>query len=164
VTPEEIKALRKELTCTARELAGVLAVDQATVFAWERGELFPTKQYVDRMKALRSVGPSSIPRKPRPLPRASQSALPLPGAAPLARADASNPLTKLADPKMWDVVRKLLVHEELRDEVFLLAARYSDPAAAASSSTGSAASSATGSGASATPATSASGAATEGDG
>jgi transcriptional regulator with XRE-family HTH domain len=118
VTPEEIKALRKELACTARELATVLGVDQATVFAWERSELFPTKQYVDRMAALRAKGPSGIPRKPRPAARSRDD----------TPSGHESPMRALADPLLWQIVRKLIAHEGLWSEVVRLAAGYSDPA------------------------------------
>jgi hypothetical protein len=82
------------------------------VLAWERGELFPTKQYVDRMESLRARGPGSIPRK------ATR------GAKTLAP-----PMKVLAEPAFWALVRKLAAHGALRDEVARLAAGYSDPAA-----------------------------------
>ena len=63
MTPEELKALRKELSCTAKELAATLGVEQKDVLAWEKAELFPTKVFVDRMEALRAKGPSAIVRK-----------------------------------------------------------------------------------------------------
>ena len=59
MTPDDIKALRKELSCTAKELAQALGIDQATVLAWEKGDLFPTKPFVDKMNALRAKGPSA---------------------------------------------------------------------------------------------------------
>ena len=73
MTPEDIKALRKDLACTAKELAAALGIEQGTVLAWEKAELFPTKAFVDRMNELRAKGPSAIPRKargaePAPLP------------------------------------------------------------------------------------------------
>jgi hypothetical protein len=34
----------------------------------------------------------------------------------------------LADPALWEVVRKLVAHKKLRDEVAKLAASYPDPA------------------------------------
>jgi len=119
MTPEEIKALRKELACTARELGTALGVGQATVFAWERGELFPTKQYVDRMAALRAEGTSAIPRTPKVVARRE-----------VARASSSgrNAMHALANPAFWQVVRKLAAHDELWKEVVPLAANYSDPA------------------------------------
>jgi transcriptional regulator with XRE-family HTH domain len=106
VSPEEIKALRKELSCTARELAGALGVDQATVLAWEKADLFPTKALVARMAELRAKGPSSIPRKAR----------------------GGDPVQSLADPVVWELLRKIAAHKKLRDEVAKLAERYPDPA------------------------------------
>jgi DNA-binding transcriptional regulator YiaG len=106
VTPDEIKALRKELACTAKELAAALGVDQATVLAWEKAELFPTKAYVDEMNALRAKGPGAVPRK----------------------AKGSDPMQSLADPKVWELVRKIVANKRLRDEVAKLADKYPDPA------------------------------------
>jgi transcriptional regulator with XRE-family HTH domain len=106
VTPEEIKALRTELACTAKELAGALGVDQATVLAWEKAELFPTKAYIDAMHALRARGPGSIPKK----------------------AKGADPVKSLADPLVWELLRKIAAHKRLRDEVAKLAATYADPA------------------------------------
>jgi len=131
MTPEEIKALRKELACTARELGAVLEVDQGTVFAWERAEIFPTKQYVDRMAALRAAGPSAFPRKTKPVPRA-------PALAPAPHGAGSFPMKALADPAFWAIVRKILAHERLREEVARLSAGYPDPVGSPSSSPGSA--------------------------
>ena len=106
MSPDELKALRKELSCTAKELAGALDIDQKTVLGWESGELFPTKQYCDRMEELRAKGPSAIPRKSK----------------------GADPVKTLADPAFWELVRKLAAHKKLRDEVAKLAAGYSDPA------------------------------------
>ena len=106
MTPDEIKALRKELQCTAKELAGALDLEQSTVLAWEKGDLFPTKHYVDRMEAFRARGPAAIPRK----------------------AKGSNPMQSLADPAVWELVRKIAAHMKLRDDVAKLAAAYPDPA------------------------------------
>lgn len=108
MTPDEIKALRKELSCTAKELAAVLGVDQPTVLAWEKAELFPTKASVDRMAELRTKGPSAIPRKGRP--------------------GGTDPVKSLADPKVWELFRKIAAHKKLRDEVTKLAEGYPDPA------------------------------------
>jgi len=107
VTADDIKALRATLQCTTRELAEATGVDQKTVLAWESGQLFPTKKFVDRMEALREKGPSAVPKKAR-------------GAAP-------SPARLLADPAFWLVVRKLLAHKKLRDEVTKLATDYPDP-------------------------------------
>lgn len=106
MTPDEIKALRKELACTARELALALGLEQATVFAWERAELFPTRQYIERMNALRAAGPGAIPRPSKG-----------PGS-----------MKALADPRVWELVRKIAAHKKLREEVARLAAGYPDPA------------------------------------
>ncbi|WP_394843360.1 XRE family transcriptional regulator [Pendulispora brunnea] len=105
MSPDEIKELRKSLSCTAKELAAALGLEQKTVMAWEQGELFPTKQFVDRMNALRDKGPSAIPRKSK----------------------GTNPIKSLADPQLWELFRKLAAHKKLRDDVAKLAASYSDP-------------------------------------
>ena len=105
MTPDDIKALRKELACTAKELAQAIGIEQATVLAWEKGELFPTKPFIDKMNALRARGPAAIPKK--------------------ARGDA--PMKVLADPALWELVRKLVANKKLRDEVVKLAAAYPDP-------------------------------------
>jgi transcriptional regulator with XRE-family HTH domain len=106
MSPDELKALRKELSCTAKELAAALGLEQSTVLGWERGDLFPTKQYIDAMEALRAKGPGAIPRKSK----------------------GDNPVKALADPLTWELLRKLAAHKKLRDEVAKLAAKYSDPA------------------------------------
>jgi transcriptional regulator with XRE-family HTH domain len=108
MTSDEIKALRAELKCTAKELAGALGLEQATVMQWESGELFPTRKNVEQMEALRARGPGAIPRKAK-------------GAQP-------SPMKVLADPGLWEIVRKLVAHKKLRDEVGKLAASYPDPA------------------------------------
>lgn len=107
MSPDELKELRKELACTAKELAAALGIEQATVMAWEKGELFPTKQWVDKMEGLRAKGKSAIPKKSR-------------GASP-------DPMKVLADPETWTLVRKILAHKKLRDEVSKLAEAFDDP-------------------------------------
>lgn len=107
MTPDDIKALRKDLACTAKELAQALGIEQATVLAWEKGELFPTKPIIDKMEALRARGPAAIPKK----------------------AKGADPLKVLADPALWEVMRKIVAHKKLRDEVIKLAGAYPDPAA-----------------------------------
>ena len=108
MSPDEVKALRKELTCTAKELAGALGIEQATVLAWEKGDLFPTKAFVDKMAELRARGPAAVPRK----------------------AKGNEPMKVLADPAFWEIVRKLVANKKLRDEVVKLASAYPDPAVA----------------------------------
>jgi transcriptional regulator with XRE-family HTH domain len=109
MAPEDIKKLREELGCTARELAGALEIEQETVLAWERGDLFPTKRLVGMMGELRRKGPSAIPRKKR-------------------KSAPASPLHLLADPELWRILRKLLVHPELRAATLKLAEAYPDPA------------------------------------
>jgi len=117
VSPDEIKQLRKDLNCTARELAAALDLDQKEVLAWEAGELFPTKRFVTQMEALRQKGPDAIPRKPRGKPA------------------ARTPAQRLADPKLWELVRKLLEHPTLFDQALKLAEAYPDPAVPAAQPT-----------------------------
>lgn len=114
MAPEDIKKLREELGCTARELAGALDIEQETVLAWERGDLFPTKRFVERMNELRRKGPEAIPRKKK-------------------RATPASPLQLLADPELWRLFRKLLSHPELRSSAMKLAESYPDPNDAPSS-------------------------------
>ncbi len=105
MTPDDIKALRKNLACTAKELAQAIGIEQSTVLAWEKGELFPTKPYIDKMEALRARGPAAIPKKSR----------------------GDSPMKVLADPALWELVRKIVAHKKLRDEVTKLASAYADP-------------------------------------
>ena len=107
MTPDDIKALRKELACTAKELAAALGLEQATVLAWEKADLFPTKAYVDQMAALRVKGPGAIPRKAK---------------------GAADPMKSLADPGVWELFRKIAANKALRDQVAKLAEKYPDPA------------------------------------
>ena len=65
VSPEDLKQLRKELACTAKELATTLGIEPKEMAAWEAGELFPTKRHVGELEALRKKGPSSILRTPK---------------------------------------------------------------------------------------------------
>lgn len=109
MSPEDIKKLREELSCTARELAQALKIDQKDVLAWEAGELFPTKRYVTQMEALRRQGPAAIPRAPR-------------------GKSKKTGMQRLDDPKLWEIVRKLLEHPALFDQVAKLAEGYEDPA------------------------------------
>lgn len=110
VLPEDIQKLRKELSCTAKELAATLGVDPKDVSAWEAGELFPTKRLVDAMNALRQKGKEGVVRAPR------------------GKAAAKTGQQRLADPALWRVVRKLVEHPALFDEVVKLSEKYADPA------------------------------------
>lgn len=110
MSPEDLKLLRKELACTAKELALTLGVEQKEYSAWEAGELFPTKRYVTELEALRKRGSAAIVRAPKGK-----------GAA------VKKGMARLADPKLWEVVRKLAEHPALFDQVSQLAAAYPDP-------------------------------------
>jgi transcriptional regulator with XRE-family HTH domain len=107
MTPDEVKAVRKVLGCSARELAAVLDVTPDVVLAWEKGELFPTKRHVDLLAELKERGPSAVPRRSK---------------------RHKTPMMLLSDPEIWSVVRKMLVHEELRADILRLAAKHADPA------------------------------------
>jgi transcriptional regulator with XRE-family HTH domain len=109
VKAADVRALRKELGCTAKELAQALGLEPEIVTAWEAGEQFPTKQWVDRLAQLRAAGPSSVPRRPR-------------------KGQPKSPMERLADPALWALVRKLLEHPDLYAEVPRIAEGYSDPA------------------------------------
>ncbi|HVY45423.1 MAG TPA: helix-turn-helix domain-containing protein [Minicystis sp.] len=108
MTPDDIKALRAELGCTAKELAAALGLEQAEVLAWERGDLFPTKRLVTKMQELREKGPGAIPKRRRGAP--------------------ASPAKALADPELWRLVRKLSFHPELFAAARKLAEGYDDPA------------------------------------
>lgn len=106
---EEVRALRKELGCTARELAAALGVPGETVTGWEQGETFPTKQWVEKLEALRARGPGAVPRR--------------------ARKGGGTQVPALADPEFWSAFRKILAYAELRKDVLRLAEGYPDPEA-----------------------------------
>ena len=108
MAPEQIKKLCAELKCTARELAATLSVDHRTVAAWQDGELFPTRRHVRQMEALREQGPEAVVRRPRGKNRVTG-------------------MQRLQDPKLWEIVGKLLQHPALFDQVAKLAAKYEDP-------------------------------------
>jgi transcriptional regulator with XRE-family HTH domain len=106
VTPEDLKQLRKELGCTARDLATTLGIEQKEVLAWEAGELFPTKRFVDQMEALRAKGPSAVIK--------------------VAKGKAVAPTDRLSDPAFWAIVKKLLLYPPLYEQVSKLAEQYGD--------------------------------------
>jgi len=110
VSPEDLKQLRKELSCTAKELALTLGIDPKELAAWEAGELFPTKRYVGELEALRKKGPTAIQRVAK-------------GKGSAAKIG----MARLTDPKLWELVRKLAEHPALFDQVAKLAEAYPDP-------------------------------------
>ncbi|MCA9628390.1 MAG: helix-turn-helix transcriptional regulator [Myxococcales bacterium] len=109
MSPEDIKELRKELNCTARELAETLGLEQKEILAWEDGELFPTKRWVSAMERLRKQGPTAIKKKPR------------------GKSKALTGVARMNDPELWSIVRKLLTHPQLFDQVKALAKDYAEP-------------------------------------
>ena len=115
MSPEDLKQLRKELSCTAKELATTLGVDPKEYAAWEAGELFPTKRYVGELEALRKKGAAAILRTPKAKNATAKT-------APVGMA-------RLADAKLWELVRKLAEHPALFEQVSKLADGYADPAA-----------------------------------
>ena len=112
MSPEELKLLRKELSCTAKELALTLGIEPKEFAAWEAGELFPTKRYVGELEALRKKGPAAIVRP----------------AKGKGSATAKVGMARLADPKLWELMRKLAEHPALFDQLCKLAEAYPDPA------------------------------------
>jgi transcriptional regulator with XRE-family HTH domain len=110
VLPEDIRKLRKELECTARELAATIGVDAGEVMAWEQGERFPTKKIVADLERLRERGSGAIVRnKKRKLPTSTRGS------------------ERLADPAFWLLVRKLIDNPDLFDKARSLAEAYPDP-------------------------------------
>lgn len=112
MTPDELKRLRTQLGYSTRELAKAIGVEQSEVLSWERGETFPTKKWVDRMASL-----PPTPEKPR-------------RAAPPPTKSSAQPTIDpalLTDPLIWSLIRKLLIHDELRARALLLAAEFPDP-------------------------------------
>ena len=102
MSPDDIKALRRAIGATQRDLAEALAVEVALVRDWEKGDRFPTLANCQVMEKLRS-GP------------------------PIKKKGARSPMELLADPGFFTLVRKLLTHAPLRTEVEKLAASYGDP-------------------------------------
>ncbi|MEO8900108.1 MAG: helix-turn-helix transcriptional regulator [Polyangiaceae bacterium] len=111
MSPEELKQLRKELSCTAKELATTLGVEPKEYAAWEAGELFPTKRFVSDLEALRKKGTAAILRSPKGKNTAAKVGM-----------------ARLAEPKLWELVRKLAEHPALFDQVCKLADAFPDPA------------------------------------
>lgn len=107
MTPDEIKALRRTVGVSQKELAAALHVEVGLVRDWEKSERFPTRSHCDAMASLQS-GPKS---------RGG------------TESDRS-PIELLGDPGFFLLVRKLLAHAPLRMAVETLAAAYDDPLAA----------------------------------
>jgi transcriptional regulator with XRE-family HTH domain len=108
VTADEIKALRKQLKCTASELAAALAVDRQLITAWERGDGFPTKRHVTKLRALSAAGPEAMAWQPR------------------RREVEAMAKQLLADPELAQIFETLLACVELRQRVARLVAEYDE--------------------------------------
>lgn len=104
MTADDIRALRKELAYSQRQLAEALKIEVEVVREWEREEHFPTKAHCAAMDALR--------RSPTVRPAAKPVSV----------------MQHLADPRFFSLIRKLLAHPKLRTEADKLAAAYPDPA------------------------------------
>lgn len=102
MSPDDLRALRKDLNLTQRQLAEALDLDVELVRQWEKGERFPTRANCTAMEALRKSPPRRLPKNP-------------------------SPLELLADPGFFLLVRKLLAHPKLRAEAEKLASNYPDP-------------------------------------
>lgn len=120
VSPEEIKQLRKDLKLSARQLADAIKAEPEDIWEWEKGERFPTKRFVSRMLGLKKK--AAAPMNPNPMnPNKARP----PNLEPEPDTD---PLQKLADPALWELVRKLVAHPKLFASAAKLAAEYPDPA------------------------------------
>jgi transcriptional regulator with XRE-family HTH domain len=110
VSPDEIRKLRKELECTARELAATIGVDGGEIMAWEQGERFPTKKLIADLERLRERGSTAIARnRKRKFPTTTKGT------------------ERLADPAFWLLMRKLIDNPDLFDKAQSLAEAYPDP-------------------------------------
>ena len=123
MTGDEIKALRRALDLTARKLGEALGVDQATVLAWEREELFPTKRYVEAMRTLAKSGGEGMREGGGSEKGGSEKE----ETGEEGRRERA-PWLALADPGVWRLFRKLVAYPELRADVEELARKYADPA------------------------------------
>ncbi len=112
MTPAEIKSLRTELKCSTRALAEAIGTEQEHILSWERGDTFPTKRWVDRMAALRVTGLAA----PNTTPRSSAVV-----------QTGAKPFQGLADPKVWEIMRKVVAYPELRARVEALTETYDEP-------------------------------------
>jgi transcriptional regulator with XRE-family HTH domain len=104
---QDIVALRKNLKLSQKDLALKLGIETALVVQWEKGEAFPTLANARKLLAL---------AEGRPLETRG-------------RRIQIDPLKGLLnDAEFWGIVRKLLGHRELYEQVRKLAKGYADPA------------------------------------
>ncbi len=50
--PERLRAYRRRYGISRQKLAGILEVDEATLWRWETGQRRPAKKYLQRIEAL----------------------------------------------------------------------------------------------------------------
>lgn len=103
MSPDEIRALRKDLNLTQRQLSEALKVEVEAVRAWEREEEFPTRALCASMERLRANPPPRVPK------------------------NNPSPVQLLGDPRFFTLLRKLVAHPRLRAEAEKLASEYADP-------------------------------------
>lgn len=103
MSPDDIRALRKAISFTQRDLAEALKLEVELVRGWEKGETFPTRASVLAMQALRENPPRKAPKR------------------------AASVWQLLGDPGFMSLVRKLLHDPKLRAEVERLAKDTPDP-------------------------------------
>lgn len=103
MSPDEIRALRKAISLTQRELADALEQDIELVRGWERGETFPTRASVLAMEKLRENPPRKAPKK------------------------SPTVWQLLGDAAFMSLLRKLLANPRLRGELERLAKDIPDP-------------------------------------
>ncbi len=111
MTGKEIRALRGTLGLSAGALGSKLGVEAATVLAWEREELFPTKRPLESLLALQGEARGKDEGKGEGVRRSTDEGV----------------IQALADPAVWELLRKVLAYPELRQEVERIAAGYPDP-------------------------------------
>lgn len=137
--PKDVKALREDLGVSAKQLAEALGTDQKTIFAWETGELFPTKRHVQLMQKLKRTGALTMPPRAQPQPNTRAPAPPAIGPPnvnsggedTLASLESAPPLPgggeqaktrdRLTDPKLWAIIKKLVDDEDFFYDVARLA-------------------------------------------
>ena len=100
---EDIRALRKRLKFSMKDLADHLGTEVSVVSAWESGTLYATKKHVEMMKGLEGSPPAPRPKR--------------------GLHDGF-----LSDPRLGPAIRKLLAHEDLQTEFLRLAEMFDDPA------------------------------------
>lgn len=129
MTGKEIRALRGTLGLSVGALGSKLGVEAATVLGWEREELFPTKRALESLMALQGEAEG----KDEGVRRSEDEGVR--GGNDEGRGkdkgvgsgEDEGVIQALADPAVWELLRKVLAYPELRLEVERIAAGYPDP-------------------------------------